>query len=87
MSLPTLDELQDSGVSRFLFPPDNAVPYWMDFASWEGLPSDRVFYLDATEKAPHARVTLRASGYGVAGDYGNGSVFMKAEYLPPKLPD
>lgn len=79
--LPTLEQL--NGVKRFVFPPDNKTRYWMDFASWEGLPSDRVFYLKG--EVSHGQLELVAMGYGLKDSYGNGSIFIDPKYLPPEL--
>jgi hypothetical protein len=78
MALPTIAELEDKGVPRLVFHRKNAVRYWMDFVSWEGLPSDRIFYRGDDF---NGRAVLYASGYGVQGDYGNGSVFIDHKYL------
>jgi len=76
--VPTLEQL--NGVKRYRFPADNKARYFMDFASWETLPADRLFYLKGD--APGGRVELVAHGYGLRGDYGNGSIFIDPEQLP-----
>jgi hypothetical protein len=51
--------------------------FWMDFACWEGVPSDRDFYLNGESAPQHKACYLVAPGYGVHGDYGNGSIMVK----------
>lgn len=79
--LPTIEELECSGARRINFPPGNKAQYWQDFSYWEGLPSDITFFVDPTPLKPGCLI-LRARGYGVRGDYGNGSIFIQTDQLP-----
>jgi hypothetical protein len=78
---PTKEQLK--GAKRYVFPDNNKAQYFMDFAFWETLPSDRIFYLKGD--APHGHVELVAHGYGIEGEYGNGSIIIDPKYLPPEL--
>jgi hypothetical protein len=77
MALKTVEELYFGNLPRVRFTHSNKVRYWMDFASWCGLPSDRDFFV--VGNAPHGCLNLVARGYGARDDYGNGSVFIKPE--------
>lgn len=79
--VPTLKQL--NGVARYRFPEGNAARYWMDFAAWEGLPSDRIFYHKGN--VSHGQLELVARGYGLRDDYGNGSIFIDPGQLPAPL--
>ncbi len=72
MSLLTIEELKEKPSLRF--PEGNNIGYFMDFAFWRGIPSDRDFYI--VGDAAHDCLDLVAPGYGVKGDYGNGSIFV-----------
>lgn len=74
MTLPWLSDIEH--LPKVRFPKDNKVRFFMDFASWEGVPDDRDFYL-TSEGPTEGYVTMVANGYGVRGDYGNGSIFIK----------
>lgn len=83
--LQTIEELKAGGYRRVRFPDDNKVHYFMDFSFREGLPSDIDFFV---VHEPHHRdgwVTLKARGYGVQDDYGNGSIFIETSELPEAI--
>lgn len=61
------------------FPADNKIGFFMDFAYWEGVPSDREFVERESSVPKDGWLALEAPGYGQKGDYGNGSIFVKAE--------
>ncbi len=84
MALPTIDELNDARVERFVFPRGNTIPYSMDFRRWEGIPSDRIFYKRREE---NGQCDLVADGYGANGNYGNGSIYVATKNLPLCLTD
>ena len=80
MTVEWLSDLEESNAPRVRLPENNQATYWMDFSYWEGLPSDRDFFV-----LPHqceGWVTLVADGYGARGSYGSGSVFIEAIQLP-----
>lgn len=74
MSLPTLADVADQPPLRF---PPNQIVYWMDFSSWRGIPTDRDFYIHKEAPSQHDSYYLVARGYGLRGDYGNGSMMVK----------
>jgi hypothetical protein len=73
MALMTLEQLKDKPSLRF--PEGNEIGFWMDFAYWQGIPSDRDFYI-VGEVAHLDRLDLVADGYGLKTNYGNGSIFV-----------
>lgn len=75
MSVPWLSDIETRPPLRF--PKGNKIGFWMDFAYWEGIPSDRNFYIESEGPEQHKSVYLVARGYGVRGDYGNGSIMVK----------
>jgi hypothetical protein len=79
MTLKTVEELYFQNLPKVRFRPDNDVRYWMDFTSWEGLPSDRDFFIVGF--ISHGDLELVARGYGARDDYGNGSVHIKPKEL------
>ena len=72
MAVPTKEQLKDLPSLRF--PEGNKIEFFMDFCFWEGIPSDRDFYIAGD--APHGTLDLVAEGYGIAGSYGNGSIYV-----------
>lgn len=72
MALLTLQQAKTKPSLRF--PAGNNIGFWMDFAYWEGIPSDRDFYIAGD--APHDGIDLVADGYGLKNNYGNGSIFV-----------
>jgi hypothetical protein len=79
MSVPYLSDLEGRPAVRF--PDGNKIQFWMDFACWEGIPSDRDFYINGESAPQHASFYLVARGYGVRGDYGNGSIMVNKSAL------
>lgn len=72
MALMTMEELKEK--PSLQFPKENDIGFFMDFAFFRGIPSDRIFYVAGD--APHDSLNLIAPGYGLRGDYGNGSIFV-----------
>ena len=83
--LPTLLELKRAKLQSVRFPEGNDASYFQDFAAWCGLPSDRRFYIYATQQngglQDEPRYRLRADGYGTRENYGNGSISMEQREL------
>ena len=75
MSVPALSDLEKLASVRF--PSGNKIMFGMDFGCWEGIPADRDFYIIAEAPEQHQAFYLAARGYGVRGDYGNGSIMVK----------
>lgn len=85
MSVPWLSDIEDRPAIRF--PKGNKIGFWMDFAYWKGIPSDRNFYFNGDSAPQHDSVYLVARGYGVRGDYGNGSIMVrKSDLTTSSLP-
>jgi hypothetical protein len=71
---------QAEKLPRIRFPDENRISFFMDFAFWCGLPSDRDFFV--VGPAPGGLgLEFVARGYGIKGDYGNGSVFAQLAYV------
>lgn len=65
---------------RIKFKPGNTVRWEQDFSSNEGMPADIWFTIldDSGERFSHPNyIRLSAEGYGVRGDYGNGSIYIR----------
>jgi hypothetical protein len=75
MTVYTLAEMQQ--MPSVQFPKDNEIGYWMDFSYWEGIPSDRPFYITGDASAQYESCYLAADGYGARENYGNGSIMVK----------
>jgi hypothetical protein len=74
MSVPNLSDIEVQPPIRF--PKGNRIAFWMDFSWFVGVPSDRNFYI-RRQVPNHDSWDIVARGYGVAGDYGNGSIMVK----------
>jgi hypothetical protein len=80
MTIPTLSDLEASGQRRVRFRKGNKIRFWMDFSSWEGLPSNVDLFVNP--ECPHpGRVELCGRGYGVREYYGNGSIYLNTAEL------
>jgi hypothetical protein len=75
--IPTLDDVKNA--RRYRFPASNKMLFLMDFRAWKGIPNDRDFYLK--RDLGDGTVELVARGYGIAGDYGKGPIYIKANQL------
>jgi hypothetical protein len=76
-----------NGVSEMKVTIKENSPVWNDFCctAWPQLrgeiaPVDTVFDAAPFGSAQPDYLTLKAPGYGVIGDYGGGSLFVKAEH-------
>jgi hypothetical protein len=77
MGLLTLEEAKSKPSLRF--PEGNRIGFWMDFAFFEGIPSDRDFYIAGD--APHDHLDIVAERYGLKGSYGNGSIYVDRKHV------
>ena len=75
MTVYALKELKKKSAVRF--PEGNKIVFWMDFSCWEGIPSDRTFYITGDAAEQHKSFYLAADGYGARESYGNGSIMVK----------
>ena len=82
--MKSITELRSEGATRYVFPDENKVRFFMDFRVWEGVPSDRIFYHD--QDLTNNNVELVAVGYGARDSYGNGSIYVSKELLPEPTP-
>ncbi len=80
MSIPTLKELEDAKLPRVRFKEGNRAGYFMDHSFWRTLPDEIEFFVKAM-KSHKTQVELLARGFGVAEDYGNGSIFISVGEL------
>lgn len=75
MTIYTLAELKK--MKSVQFPEGNQITFWMDFANWRGVPSDRTFYITGDAPEQHKSFNLAADGYGAKENYGNGTIMVK----------
>jgi hypothetical protein len=81
--IPTLDDVKTA--RRYRFPANNKMLFLMDFRACKGIPNDRDFYFK--RDIIDGIVELVARGYGIAGDYGLGPIYIKTNQLPESLDD
>jgi len=55
---------------------ENNIKYFQAHCFWEGIPTDIEFTVERLQGLAKNRFRLRAPGYGVMGDYGNGSLYV-----------
>lgn len=70
-----------------MFPNENKICFWQDFGKFEGVPSDRVFYPKDESNGSIVFIAdrhgiLKNNKWGLAGDYGNGAIYVSVEDLP-----
>ena len=80
MTLLTIEQVER--LPRIKFPAGNSVRFLMDFGCYKGLPSNLDFYVVGPAPGNLGMVELVARGYGIKGDYGSGSIFMKLTEQP-----
>lgn len=78
MTVPYLSDLEKQPALKF--PKENEIGFYMDFAFWKGIPSDRAFYIKEYSESQDS-YWLVAKGYGVKTDYGNGAICVKASNI------
>lgn len=77
MGISQLSEYHES--ERYVFHPGNEISFGMDFRWFCGVPSELVFFKKG--EIGSSLIELVAIGYGVAGNYGNGSIVIKRDDL------